>query len=744
MIGVISFAQHRKDIHTDWKFKMENSHEVFQANVPGTVHQDLMRVGVIEDIYVENNEKKYQWIEEKNWEYSTTFFIDSTEYRYAVHHLVFEGLDTYAKVYLNDSLILSADNMFRRWEIDVHDIAKYGENELEVKFQSPIERNKTAFTNSSYRLPAGCEEVDVKVSPYTRKAAYHFGWDWGPRVVTAGIWKDVYLDMGWGAAISDINVVTEKISNDSAWIRYDVELALSDLASVQTLGLELKGMNKVLDLAMNENMVSIRKVVPKAKLWWPNGHGEPYLYTDTMVLKVAHNKINQKVFRYGIRKIELVTEPDSIGTSFYFKVNGTPIFVKGANYIPQDMLLPRVTDEQYDILLNKAKEANMNMLRVWGGGIYEKDIFYELCDEKGLMVWQDFMFAGSMYPSDTTFRNSVRQEVRDNIKRIRKHPSLAIWCGNNEMEVAWNNWGWQKQYGYSREDSTEIWQTYLKIFEELIPNELNSLDPYRPYTSTSPISNWGTAENFNHSTMHYWGVWHGREPFENFATNVGRFMVEYGFQSFPEMATLKKVVNDSSLSLNSVTMKNRQKSYIGNGLIEKHVKQYYHEPKSFEEFVMLSQKTQALGMKMAITEHRKAMQHCMGTMFWQLNDCWPGPSWSVIDYYGNNKLAYEAVKESYNHTLTLRDSNIITVLSDYTYPIKGGLHVKVKKKNGKVKSFFYTANMEAMSEVKVDLFTQKKVKKLLKKGSLKEYNFYRIVYKMSSPYLEDGENIWDY
>ena len=724
LLSSVSFAQNRQYLNGDWKFRMQSSKEFFKAEVPGTVHQDLMNVGLIDDIYFENNEHKYRWIENKNWEYSTSFNVDSFVYNFGNHDLVFEGLDTYGDVFLNDSLILAANNMFRTWRVDVHNVIKLGENELKVVLKSPVEENKESFKNSKYELPAGCEadDVEFKVSPYTRKAAYHFGWDWCPRIVTSGIYRDVFIDFGWGAKISDVNVVTEKISNDSAWIRYDVELDLSDKVLIQNLSLELNDLNYIVDLTKGENKLSFKRVIPNAKLWWPNGYGEAHLYNDTVTLRVNNRKVDIHPFRYGLRTIELINEPDSIGTSFYFKVNNQPIFVKGANYIPQDMLLPRVSNEQYKKLLLKAYEANMNMIRVWGGGVYEKDIFYDICDMLGIMVWQDFMFAGSMYPGDYSFLKNVKNEVIDNVKRIRKHPSVVIWCGNNEMEVAWNNWGWQKKYNYTAEDSTEIWNNYNTIFNELIPNELNDLDPERPYTSTSPISNWGTEENFNHSTMHYWGVWHGREPFENFEKNVGRFMVEYGFQSFPHINTLKKVVADSSLYLQSKAMKNRQKSYIGNGLIEKHIKQYYDEPSSFKEFVELSQRTQAKGMEIAIQAHRKKMGHCMGTMFWQLNDCWPGPSWSVIDYYGNEKLAYDVVKENYEEILIIRDDNIVDIIADQKFWLDEGFKVFVKTKSGKIKEFYFPSDGKS-NRVTIDLNSNKKLTKALKKGDIFGWEF---------------------
>ena len=360
--------------------------------------------------------------------------------------------------------------------------------------------------------------------------------------------------------------------------------------------------------------------------------------------------------------------------------------MKGANYIPQDVFLPRVADDQYRKLIKQVKDANMNMLRVWGGGIYEKELFYELCDQNGILIWHDFMFAGSLYPNDSSFLENVKQEAIENVTRLRKHPSIALWCGNNEIEVAWGNWGWQNQYRYSSNDSVDIWDNYLHMFQSLLPEVVNELNPNVNYVSTSPLSNWGTPENFNHSSMHYWGVWHGRESFENFKTNVGRFMVEYGFQSFPSMETIRTFALDSSFSLESSTMMNRQKSYIGNGLITKHINNWFDAPTSFNDFVVKSQQVQSIGMQIAIQAHRHQSPHCMGTLFWQLNDCWPGPSWSVIDYYGKEKVAYETVKQNYKPIIAIYDfeNREIEIISELDKGFEG--KVMLKDKSGLIYS----------------------------------------------------------
>ena len=637
-----------KELDLQWEFRQVGTDNWYPATVPGVVHTDLLNNGLIEDPYWENNEQKLQWIEQENWEYKSILKLAKKQLQNDHLELVFEGLDTYAEIYLNDSLVLKTNNMFRSWTLDIKPYVVSGNNELKVLFISPITYNKEKVANHPYQYPSGCEKVDVKVSPFTRKAAYHFGWDWGPRFVTCGIWRPIKIHTWNNVQITDVEVYTSSINENDATIRIRIDVDVNKL-DIENLKFKLAFNDTIIYSPVNSELSVHGEYfrIKNPKLWWCNGLGEPHLELLRVDLIQKKKIIDSREIRYGIRTIELVNESDSIGTAFYFKLNGKPVFAKGANYIPQDMFLPRVKDEQYIKLISDVKNANMNMLRVWGGGIYENDIFYDLCDENGILVWQDFMFTGSLYPGDQDFIENVFLEVEENVIRLQNHPSLAVFCGNNEIEVAWNNWGWQKQYAYSAKDSTQIWKDYERLFQYIIPKMVISSASNIPYTSTSPLSNWGTVENFNHSSMHYWGVWHGREPFENFENNVGRFMVEYGFQSFPSMETIHKFASDSSLYLASVCMKNRQKSYIGNGLILDHIRQYYHEPKSFEEIVNLSQEVQAKGIQMAIHSHINKQPHCMGSLFWQLNDCWPGPSWSVIDYYGKHKKAYEVVKEEF-------------------------------------------------------------------------------------------------
>lgn len=659
--SIVSFGQDINLVPVNWKFKRDiptGSHTPnpeFAAEVPGVVHLDLMRNYLLyDDFYNGNNENKSstKFIETQNWVYSSVLKVDSAILYKSNLEMVFEGLDTYAQVYLNDSLILESDNMFVCYKVPVKGIIKAGDNRLRIHFTSPLNKHESDVMNARYELPSGNENTDLKVSAYTRKAAYHFGWDWGPRFVTCGIWKPCYLRAWDNFRISDFFAETISISGPNASMLFQFTLE-SDSTYTEPHRIEMMGMEFEIYIQKGKQTVKFYHHVDNAKLWYPNGYGEQPIYSSNLyLLNKDFKKVYATVVNFAVRKVELVNEKDSIGTSFYFKVNGKPIFAKGANYIPQDMFLPRVTNEQTHKLLELVELSGMNMLRIWGGGIYESDYFYQQCDLRGIMVWQDFMFANSMYPATKEFHESVSAEIEDNVKKLRNHPCLVLWCGNNEIEVAWQNWGWQKQYGYSASDSTEIWNNYKTLFHELIPSKLKELDPSRSYLPSSPQSNWGKPENFNHGAMHYWGVWHGKEPIENFKSNVGRFMVEYGFQSYPIYDYLSKTLAPDQIHRDSSAFQNRQKSYIGDRLMDAEIQKYFGNL-DIMDWLWATQFVQAQALKTAIIAHRLKAPHCMGTLFWQLNDCWPGASWSVLDYYQNEKLAYKEIQKWFSPVIAV-------------------------------------------------------------------------------------------
>ncbi len=634
-------------VNQGWVFRNAGDVSWFGAEVPGTIHTDLLRNGVIDDPFTDLNELSQQWVGQKNWEYRNTFSLEKNVLKQTHIELVFEGLDTYATVKLNGDTILEADNMFRSWRVDITELAE-AENTLEILFTSPIKKN-TEKAKNYLPLPGGTDTSAFPVAPFTRKAAYHFGWDWAPRFVTMGIWKDVRIEAWSGVKIRDAHIQLGKLADEKAELELHLELESEKAQKVKVFMPPF--IDEKVFVKKGKHTKTIAFTIENPVRWWPHTQGFPFLYNLNLSVELKGKVLDREKIKYGIRTIELVNGPDSIGTSFYFKVNGKPTFMKGANYIPQDVFLPRVKDSDYEELLGLAKDAGMNMLRVWGGGVYERDVFYDICDSLGILVWQDFMFAGTLYPADYSFVSNVRIEAEEQVKRLRNHPSLALWCGNNEIEVAWKNWGWHEQYGYTAADSTVLWQGYRQIFENALPNAVALHHPGIAYVPTSPQSNWGKLENFDHGSMHYWGVWHGSDDFSGYQKYVGRFMVEYGFQSFPNTSTLNAFVNRKHRSLSSPVMLARQKSYVGNGKIEEFILQYITDSLSghFNDFVERSQEVQGLGLEIAINAHIQKQPHCMGTLMWQLNDCWPGPSWSIIDYQRKPKKSYFSVKRAFQN-----------------------------------------------------------------------------------------------
>lgn len=676
-------AQQIIPLHDNWSFYQEGEEVHYKATVPGVVQLDLMENGLIPDPFLGTNEDSIQWVERENWLYEKEFDLPRLDTQ-KVYDLVFEGLDTYAEVYLNDSLILKADNMFCQWRVDVRPFLQKQKNKLCILFRSPIAVNKDKLDGRPYHKTAENEAAKPHVSVYTRKAPHHFGWDWGPRIVTAGIWRPVYLHIWQKAEIEDFQIYQQELHTDSALLMGKAAIRYSH---DERFRLRLLDKKSGQILAETDSTV-LSWIIKDPQRWWPHNLGQPHLYQWTLQLLDGQTVLDEYTRSFGLREIELINEPDDIGESFYFKVNGEPVFMKGANYIPSDAMLPRRTRADIDRLLEDARAANMNMIRVWGGGVYEEDYFYEKCDELGLMVWQDFMFACSMYPANEPFLSNIKKEIIYNVKRLRNHPSIAIWCGNNEVDVAWHNWGWQLKYFISKKDSAKMWEDYVRIFHKTIPNILAQYDPERPYTSTSPLSNWGKLSNFNYATMHFWGVWHGRQPFSDYNIYVGRFMSEYGFQSFPDWKTIEHFATPDQYSLSSTVMKKHQKSYIGNGMIASHTRSEFKKPKGFQEFVYKSQLTQMIGIRTAIRAHRARKGHCMGTLFWQLNDCWPGPSWSSIDYYGRWKALHYALPELYANIAILPEQDFnnmyIKIVSDELKEKMAELRVQAKTFNGQL------------------------------------------------------------
>ncbi|PWJ42191.1 beta-mannosidase [Sediminitomix flava] len=652
-------AKQEIDLNAGWEFKQSSKEKWYPATVPGTVHTDLYANDLIPDPFYRQNEKDLQWIENEAWEYKKTFDAPAIKNKDFNFSLQFDGLDTYADVFLNDKKILSADNMFVGYESEVTSLLKEKGNELRILFHSPIKKTEGLRQKAGFEYPAGNDASEEKLSVYARKAPYHYGWDWGPRFVTSGIWRDVKLVQRKTATIKDLHIIQESLDEQKAELAIELEIeafkAIDD-AQVQLLIGE-KNVNSSQKISLKEglNQLKFKAQIDTPQLWWPNGLGEQHRYEISARLFQADEQLDENVQKIGLRTIEVVNEPDSIGESFYVKVNGQPVFMKGVNYIPQDSFLPSVTKERYDWMFESMIDANMNMVRVWGGGIYEDDYFYELCDEKGLLLWQDFMFACTMYPGDEDFLKKVEEEAIYNIKRIRNRPSLALWCGNNEIQVGWENWGWQTEFKWSEGVQQKLISDYNKLFKELLPNLVKTHDANRFYYPSSPISNWGNLDDFKIGDNHYWGVWWGKKEFESFKEYVPRFMSEFGFQSFPAMESIKAFSEAEDWDLNSDVMNQHQKSSIGNVTIKEYMQRDYEVPSDFQDFVYVGQLLQAEGMKLGLEVHRRRMPYCMGTLYWQLNDCWPAASWSSIDYYGKWKALHYAVREAFSTQLVSTD-----------------------------------------------------------------------------------------
>ena len=642
-------------IHSGWEFRQVGTDKWMPATVPGVVHTDLLANKVIENPYFSTNESDLQWIENEEWEYRTTFTPDEKQMKKPLRFLEFKGLDTYAEVYLNDEKILDADNMFVEWRVNVTDKLKESENSLRIVFKSAYKIG-CELSKAYPKLPADNDKGAIKSSVFTRKAQYHFGWDWGPRFVTAGIWKPLYLEAQSAVIIDNVQYIQQSQSPESARFTAVINVQANGPAVVDLVLTDEKGETyaKAENLVLQPgiNRVSTSFEIKNPQLWWPNGMNKPKptLYPVTATLAGEGVVYDRKTDRLGVRTVELVREKDERGETFMFRVNGEPLFMKGANIIPQDVFLPNVTPERYRRLVDIAVESNMNMLRVWGGGIYEADEFYDYCDEQGILLWQDFPFACAFYPWDEAFYNSVREEARQNIRRLRNHPSLAIWCGNNEIDEAWHAWGYKenkKDYPWSNKDEANIRKGIDDLFfDEVLPGVLELEDNTRPYHPSSPVYSWGNPLSQVAGDVHYWGVFHGEEPFSAYKDKPGRFSNEYGHQSFANYDTWKKWFKPEDMTYLSPAFHVHQKNPKGYRVIREYMdREVKYDTTNLRQYIYLSQLVQADGIRIAMEGHRQNRPFTMGSLYWQLNDCWPVTSWSSMGYeYEYKALQYFAIK----------------------------------------------------------------------------------------------------
>lgn len=626
-------------LNEGWSFCRAGTEQWRSAEVPGVVQADLLRHGLIPDFMQGSNIDSVQWVEGEDWIYRRMLFVADTLLQHEHLDLVFKGLDTFAEVHLNDSLIGTADNMFRTWEWDIRKALRKGWNELKVVFRSPIKQG--AKLREAYGIQLPHDSDPSGVSPYIRKAAYQFGWDFCPRLVTSGIWKGVELRAWSGARIAGATV---RWNGDH--VRF-VPWMDARPRSLRRLRCEVLVDGRRVATARADRAWKLAATVPVTDLpeWFPAGMGPRPVKAMVIRLMDGGKELSRYQAPFARVSHALVQGSDSLGTSFTFAVNGRPYFAKGCNLIPPHLVPSAITDSAWIAQVRHMQRAGMNMVRIWAGGIYPPDAFYSACDTAGIVVWQDFMLA-NLVPAEGGFHRNLLDEAWEQAHRIQHHPSVALLCGNNELRVAWHHWGWQDRYGLHGPDSARVILSNEKLWQQGLAGIAESLGAGR-YVPTSPLSNWGSSIGLRHGDLHYWGVWHGDSTFSSFKNNVGRFVSEWGFQSYPDSALLARYNHPESLHLGSPEVKRLQRSYKTDRPIWEAIELDLGEdrPTNLGSFIEASQRAQAKAYRMAIEAHMAARPNCMGTLLWQLNDCWPGPSWSIIDFAGRPKPAYEEVKQ---------------------------------------------------------------------------------------------------
>ena len=664
------------------------------AKVPGDVHLDLLANKKIDDPFFRDNETKLQWIEKASWEYRSTFDVTPAMMARGNVDLVFDGLDAASQMYINGMQVLDADNSFRIWRVVAKSHLHVGKNLLRVEFPSPITAAQQAATSDAFRLRSKTED-----KTYIRKPAYEYGWDWGPRFVTSGIWRPVRLEMWDQVRIADFAVRQRDVSKDVAHVdaEVEVEAAAAGEATIvvsygpkgATVTAAKPHVSRTVMVHAGRNVIDLPVEIKQPELWYPAGYGDQarYEFSASLSAPDATTVLEGRTVTVGLRSIVLHRELDKWGRSFELLVNGIPVFAKGADVIPFDSFPNRATTEQYRQILQSAKDANMNMIRHWGGGYYETDEFYSICDELGIMVWQDFMFGNDWQPGTYAFKLNIEAEAEDQVRRLRNHPSIVVWCGNNETEAAFS---WGPRPGLPPDVRLLIWQDYLTEFSGILPRVVARLNAETPYWPSSPSADYEPlTTTFQSGDAHIWDVWHGRVPFSTYELHHARFVTEYGFQSFPEMRTVETFTTpEDRTGIFTPVMLAHQKNNEGNAIIHDYLAKDYPEPKDFASFLYVSQVLQAEGIKIGAEHFRRSRPETMGSIFWQLNDCWPVASWSSIDYYGRWKALQYYARRFYAPVLVsphVEDGSVkVYIVSDKVQAQPATLRVRLMDFDGKV------------------------------------------------------------
>ncbi len=695
----------------------QERHLKIPAEVPGTLFETLIDEKIIKDPFYGNNEHEINKIAYEDWTYETYFDVSNEILSYKHILLSFKGLDTIAEIKLNGIHLGRVNNMFRSYRFKINDILNTQNNLLKVEFKSPIQEAAKLVDEYKIKLKTTHSMPGL---PYLRKAQYSFGWDWGPELPDIGIWKEVELKAFDGMEIEsyyiDMDFVYNKdITTLSASNEYDglniekvnlkIIIKLSEILETEemdefTLKCTITGPDDISHIGvcdLTNSELIIRYEIEYPYIWWTHDLGRPNLYEIDISLYYNNERIDFIKEKFGIRDIQLIREPDKWGETFYFRINGIPLFTKGANWVPIDSFIPRGKKlGLYENNINNCIAANMNMIRVWGGGIYEDDLFYKLCDERGILVWQDFPFACAIYPIHEKFVENVRNEAIENIKRLRNHPSLALWCGNNEIEQLWK---WLLDSAELKDPILiqKYEKGYLDLFKEMIPNIIKNYDPRHPYWPSSALDKYDGSKvlsanpnNSERGDSHFWKVWHGGASFKSYRKFPSRFMSEFGFESFPSIKTITRFCPKDELYLDSPIMTNHQKNEGGNKKILRYMRKRFIIPQEFEKQVILSQITQAEAIQYGVEFWRQNRNdfHCMGSIYWQLNDCWPVASWSSFDYYGRWKALHYLAKRFYSPLLPsvkeYGDTVEFWISNDYPISKPSKLYWKLIKNDGEI------------------------------------------------------------
>ena len=676
--------------------------ESVDMQIPGTVLSGLLAAGKIKDPFYRTNEDATRALFWKDYVFTRTFDVD--EELLAQQHIVLvcEGLDTLAEISINGTFLAKTDNMHRTWKFQAKKLLPPGKNEIQIVFRSVLrfieDYSYEAHKKINY-IPCG----SMKGNQLLRKAHSMFGWDWGPQTIDAGIFRDIYLQGYSHARIEDIRIHQQHAKNVSV----QTSITLSESVPGQKLCVELSedGADKPLQTKLcktnADGVAAVDFVIENPKLWWPNDYGDQPLYiVRTTLLDEDGTSLESITRRIGLRTLTISQEKDEWGNEFAFCVNGVKIFTRGGNYIPDDCLYTRITEKKLDYILESCRRAHFNCVRVWGGGYYPSDAFYDLCDEKGLIVWQDLMYACNVYDVTDAFAENCRQETYDNVRRLRHHASLGLWCGNNEIESAWDHWGdFQKETPYLRAD-------YIRLFEEVLPKAVQEADGETFYWHSSPSSGgcFDNPDDANRGDTHYWDVWHGQKPFTDYRKYFFRFCSEFGFQSFPCAKTVNSFTLEDDRNIFSRVMESHQKNDAANGKMLYYLSENLRYPKDLTHLLYASQVLQGMAIKYGVDHWRRNRGRCMGTLYWQINDDWPAPSWSSIDYFGRWKaLHYMAQKFYAPHavSMTLEDHRCHVYFSNESFETpEYSLTLSIRDLSGNVLETYETkGNSPAFSAI---------------------------------------------